>query len=211
MTASLHPLFSIPFSVYPFGNPKCSRYYLLVILPLILAANTGFDANGKTVTYYPSSPTLAYNPRPLFLYHDTRIINLAFKLRNIPLGRKQAIKTAFLRTQRNFMSNLLQSFQKTNENIHQLNSLPGFSHLIQCHSYLQNYYNSQIQLPPRMICPHAYRPGLLECKRRALKRGSNISPNERIWLKTTRSKRSAWACHAGALGLIRSIYSASGG
>ena len=59
----------------------------LVLLSLTIIVNTNnFDNTGKTVIFYPSSLMLASNPRAVFFYHDTQILNFVLKLNIVPLG-----------------------------------------------------------------------------------------------------------------------------
>ena len=63
-----------------------------------------------------------------------------------------------------------------------------------------------------MTCPRGYRSTIKECKHWALKHCHGISPQEKHWLRTKlRSKRSPWACHAGALVIFKWLYETTTG
>ena len=102
----------------------------------------------------------------------------------------------------------VRSFQKV---LRRLLSLPGFSTLVECDTYLPRYFQYMTGQPSRMSCPRAYRSSVSQCKSWALHFCRGFSVDERQWLTTNdRSKRSNWMCHAGVFGLFRAIYTATG-
>ena len=108
----------------------------------------------------------------------------------------------------NEILNSVRHFQKT---LHRLLSLPGFSNLVECDTYLPRYYQFMTGQPTRMSCPRAYRSSISECKTWALNACHCISSDEQKWLKINpRPKRSNWMCHAGLFGIFRAIYKSTG-
>ena len=102
----------------------------------------------------------------------------------------------------------IRSFQKV---IRRLLSLPGFSTLVECDTYLPRYFQFMVGQVSRMSCPRAYKSSISECKTWALQFCRGMSMDERQWLLGNRRvRRSNWMCHAGGLGLFRAIYTATG-
>ena len=91
-------------------------------------------------------------------------------------------------------------------------SFHGFTSLIECDSYLRRYYQYSSGFPSTMSCPYAYKKSLQLCKVWALATCTNISPRERNWLHSSRTKRSTpWACDAGVLGIPKFFFTSFGG
>ena len=111
----------------------------------------------------------------------------------------------------NFFDQLLltvRSFQKV---ARRLLSLPGFSTLGECDTYLPRYYQFMVGKVARMSCPRAYRSSISECKAWAVQFCRGMSVDEKEWLlEKSRVRRSNWMCHAGVFGLFRAIYTGTG-
>ena len=102
----------------------------------------------------------------------------------------------------------IRSFQNV---IRRLLSLPGFSTLVECDTYLPRYFQFTVDQVSRMSCPRAYKSSISERKTWALQFCHGMSMDERQWLLGNRCvRRSNWMCHAGGLGLFRAIYTATG-
>ena len=181
----------------------CLIIFCCLALFCITNANANeFDNTGKAITFYPSSLMIAHNPRPALFYSDTHIFNLKLKLETTSFGKPPIVKTICSRNQQIFMNQVLKSVRQSHENVRRLLSLPGFTHLLECDSYLRRSYQYQTKLTSNMVCPRAYKPSLRSCKTWAIKKCQNISPDEKLWLKQlSRAKRSAWSCHAGFFGV----------
>ena len=97
------------------------------------------------------------------------------------------------------------------QTLRRLLSLPGFSNLVECDTYLPRYYQFMAGQPSSMSCARAYRSSISECKTWALNACRSISSDERKWLTANpRPKRSNWMCHAGLFGIFRAIYKSTG-
>ena len=155
---------------------------------------------------------IAHNARPIIFYRDTHTINLNLKLPATKFGKPPTVTIQCSPAQKHFMDKVLGSLRQAHLDIRRLLSLPGFTHLLECDSYLKRSYEADTQLVSQMVCKRIYRPTLRACKIWAISHCKKIDPHEKIWLKRlSRAKRSTWACHAGALGLIRKIYTTFGG
>ena len=89
----------------------------------------------------------------------------------------------------------IRSFQKV---IRRLLSLPGFSTLVECDTYLPRYFQFMVGQVSRMSCPRAYKSSISECKTWALQFCRGMSMDERQWLLGNRRvRRSNWMYHAG--------------
>ena len=110
-----------------------------------------------------------------------------------------------------FFSQLLDSVGSFQKVLRRLLSLPGFSILVECDTYLPKYFQYATGLPSKMSCPRAYRNSISQCKSWALRARRGYTVDELHWLKTNdRNKRSNWMCHAGVFGLFRAIYKGTG-
>ena len=190
------------------------HFFLILIWlhlsPLMLAKE--FDNTGKTVTFYPSSLMIAHNLRPLIFYSDTHVLNLNLNLKTTPFGKKPVVKIECFPAQKSFMNKVLASVRHTHTNIRRMLSMPGFTNLLECDTFLRNSFVFETKHSSTMVCPRTYRPSLRSCKQWAINKCKNISPEEKTWLrKLARARRSSFACHAGLSGLIRKIYTSFGG
>ena len=110
-----------------------------------------------------------------------------------------------------FFNDLLSTVRDFQKVARRLLSLPGFSTLVECDTYLSRYFQFLVGQPSRMSCPRAYRSSVSECKTWALRYCRGFSVDERQWLKTKdRLRRSNWMCHAGLFDLFRAVYKSTG-
>lgn len=188
------------------------RSIVLLLFPLVLFANQ-FDSTGKTVSFYPSALMIAHNARPVIFFKDTHVLNLKLRLQGTPFGKPPNVKIKCSQAQQNFMNSVLLSLRETHKNIRRLMSLPGFSNLLECDTYLARAYTAETKRTSKMFCgKKAYKPSLKSCKNWALDNCMHLNSDEKLWLKQhSRVKRNAWACHSGFLGLFRKIYTTFGG
>ena len=167
------------------------------------------DAAGKRLTYYPSSLFIAHNTRPLITFNDTKIVNVMIKFKPTKMGRAPVLSKTCSPGQKEFMDNILDSLRKSNRATRRLLFLPGFYRLIECGSYVSRMFQTISKIPSTMVCPQAYRTTLKKCKKWALRSCKGLSSDLKTWL-SGRSRRSAWACSAGLLGLPKLLYEAGG-
>ena len=166
----------------------------------------------ERVTFYPASLIVSHNPKPLTFYENTKLLNVHIVLNFTDFDERLSMSnhSCSLHDGRFFneILNSVRDFQKT---LRRFLSLPGFSNLVECDTYLSRYYQFMTGQPTRMSCPRAYRSSISECKTWALNACRSISSDEQKWLKTNPGpKRSNWMCHAGLFGIFRAIYKSTG-
>ena len=185
---------------------------LLLFSPWVQSFNpNNFDPTGEVVTFYPSSLFLSRSPRALAFFTDTKLVHLAIKLKPVSMGPTPELKIKCSDADNVFLSKLLESVSNVQRSIRRLLSMPGYSNLIECDSYLRRFYQYSTGLSPHMTCPRIYKSSLSQCKQWALQNCRGLSPDERVWLQPpSRSRRSSWLCHAGLFGILRKIYTATG-
>ena len=182
-------------------------FTLLVVLPPVVSFDpNNFDPTGEVVTFYPSSLFLSHNPRALVFFTETKLIHLALKFKTVPIVPTPELKVTCSGADNAFLRQLLNSVSTIQRSIRRLLSMPGFSNLIECDSYLRRFYQYS-----HMTCPRVYKSSLSECKQWALQNCRGFSSNEKVWLQpTSRVRRSSWLCHAGLFGIFCKIYTATG-
>ena len=171
-----------------------------------------FDSLTQKVTFYPASLMVSYNPKPLTFYDDTKLLNMHTVLNFTNLGKRFMMSNHSCSLfKSHFFEQLLETVRRFQKVARRLLSLPGFSTLVECDTYLPRYVQFLVGQPSRMSCPRAYRNSISECKVWALRFCRGYSVDERQWLQSKqRHRRSNWMCHAGALGLFRAIYTGTG-
>lgn len=170
-----------------------------------------FDPTGELVTFYPSSLFLSRSPRALAFFADAKLVHLAIKLKPISMVSTPKLNIRCSASDNAFLSKLLDSVSTVQRSIRRLLSMPGYSNLIECDSYLRRFYQYSTGLSPLMSCPRIYKSSLSQCQKWALQNCRGISPDERVWLQPpSRTRRSSWLCHAGFFGILRKIYTATG-
>lgn len=188
-------------------------YSLLFLMLVVTTFNYRFDNTNHIVTYYPSSFVLTTNPKPIFFFHDTHLLHLTldlYLLNLMPAVTDVLSPTNCTRAQYNFLAKTLRAYRYSSRRLY---SLPGFTNLIECPSFLRKAYKFYSKLTPTMTCPYPFfRTTTVECKKAALSKCKRITNREKYWLKRTpRVRRSSFLCHFGALGIARAIYTAFGG
>ena len=196
------------------GKRQPFRYFslLLVFFLLRVVSSQQFDSFTEKITFYPASLMISHSPKPLTFYDSTKLLNIHTVLKFTDFGMHFSMSNNSCSDfKEKFFNDLLKtvrSFQKVSR---RLLSLPGFSTLVECDTYLPRYFQLLVGQPSRMSCPRAYRSSVSECKTWALRFCRGFSADERQWLKTKeRARRSNWMCHAGVFGLFRAIYKSTG-
>jgi len=187
----------------------------LYLLPIGYVENQNFGTLNQAISFYPSSLVISHSAKPLIFYDDTRLMHITMELPTISIGEPFYFTNhscSLLKA--NFYNHLLQSMLTVQETAQRLLSLPGFTTLIECNTFLSRYYQLETGLPSRMACPRVYRNSMDKCKRWAIANCKGLTLDERYWLKDKRGKsrkaRSSWFCTAGALGIFRALYIATG-
>lgn len=172
-----------------------------------LTNDDNLDSTGKAITFYPSSLMISYNAHPIVFFSETKLMHLVTKLRAIPPGPPLRINGNCSLAHNKFFGSLLNSIHGTQKVINRLLSLSSFSNLLECDSYLRQYFTYATGLVSRMSCPRHYQWSLAECKTWALRNCHGLSTHEKLFLSTrTRKRRSSFLCQAGLFGLLRKIY-----
>jgi len=173
------------------------------------------DASGNVITYYPASLLMSHTSRPLVFFTETKLAHLTVSLKAITsseVSSSPKLTTTCSNDEHNFFLKLLKSTSRVQHVISRLLTLPGYSNLMECDSYLRRFYYYDTGLSVTMDCPRTYKASLAQCKLWALGHCRALPSNVRVWLQSRlRYRRSAWACHAGALGFIRGLYELGGG
>ena len=136
---------------------------------------------------------------------------MSVNLKPVPLGNAPTLTVTCPGADNTYLPKMLDSVFTVRRSIRRLLSLPGYSNLIECDSYLRRFYQYSTGLTSHMTCPRIYRSSLSEGKQWALQTCRSISSNERVWLEPpSRLRRSSWFFHAGFLSIFRKIYTATG-
>ena len=177
-----------------------------------LVATQQYGSLNEKITFYPSSLVISHSAKPLTFYDNTKLIHVSVELPTLSMGEPIIFSNySCSRLKTDFYNRLLNSLLQVQETAQRLLSLPGFSTLIECDTYLRRYFYYQTGIPSRMSCPRGYRNSLQKCKLWALNKCRRLTTDERMWLKGKRRKpRSSWFCHAGAMGIFRALYKATG-
>jgi len=180
-----------------------SHELMLLVLKVIISLtnNNKLDSLSGRINFYPSALVISHNSKPLAFYDDTKLIHISIPLK-IPRFSKPAMSNnSCSRLDTKFFDKLLKSMSKIENTAKRLLSLPGFSTLIECDTYLSRYFYYQTGQPSKMFCAKAYRDSLAKCKQWALSNCKRITMEEMLWLKAkNRHPRSNWACSAGVFG-----------
>ena len=190
-------------------------FALTLLLATHFSSPLSLDPSGRTVTYYPASLLISHTPRALVFYNDTKLAHLTVPLKPIDtsyLMTSPNVTTACTPAEHQFFIQLLKSTARLQRVITRLLSLPGYSGLVECDSYLRRFYLYDTGIPASFNCPRAYKRSLSDCKQWALAHCHELPPNVRVWLKpASRVRRSSWFCHSGMLGILRGFYELTGG
>lgn len=179
---------------------------MLCIFVLWLSLLTGYQdvfaddisPTGQRVTFHPSALMISKQATPLLFFSETTLMNLAIDLPVLQARAVYRMESNCSQLHQEFFDDLLTRITHTQQTIHRVISLPGFSNLLECDTYLHRYYRYSTGIVSRMICPRTYQPSLHDCKVWALEAITNISPTERMFLMSSqRTRRSSWMCHAG--------------
>ena len=123
----------------------------------------------ERVTFYPGSLIVSHNPKPLTFYENTKLLNVHIVLNFTDFGERLSMSnhSCSLHDGR-FFNEILNSVRDFQKILRRLLSLPGFSNLVECDTYLPRYYQFMTGQPTRMSCLRAYRSSISECKTWAL-------------------------------------------
>ena len=191
---------------------SCFLSLTMFCLLAIFVEPQQFDSLTQKVTFYPASLMVSHSPKPLTFCDNTKLLNVHAVLNFTNLGKRFMMSNHLCSLFKSyFFEQLLESVRRFKKVARRLLSLPGFSTLVECNTYLPRYYQFLVGQPSKMSCPRAYRSSISECKVWALRFCRSVSVDERQWLQSKhRHRRSNWMCHAGVFGLFRAIYTGTG-
>ena len=196
------------------GKPKpfCSVIAIFIFCSMPLSMCQRFDALTQKVTFYPASLMVSHSPKPLTFYENTKLLNVHTVLNFTELGKRLIMSNNSCSVfKEKFFDDILETVRRFQKVTRRLLSLPGFSTLVECDTFLPRYFQYLVGQVSRMTCPRAYKSSVSECKIWALRYCRGFSVDERQWLEAKdRTRRSSWFCHAGALGIFRAIYTGTG-
>ena len=153
---------------------------------------------------------ISHHSKATIFYSETTIINIKADLGAGTYGPDLVLTNNCSNPQLNFLNKIIDSTRAIQGVVNRLVSMQGQTNLIECDSYLRRFYRYATGLTSTMICSRAYRSSLKECKSWAINHCSRISHHQRSWLKSSRSRRSSWFCHAGVFGILRAIRESTG-
>ena len=165
----------------PRSQPLRCLTFVFVQLCVIRAQN--FDSLMQRVAFYPAPLMISHSPKPLTFYAETKLLNVhtVFNFTELSGSFTMSSKSCYVPLEKFFDQLLLtvRSFQKV---VRSLLSLPGFSTLIECGTYLPRYYQFMVRKASRMSCPRAYKSSDSECKTWALRfcRGMSVDERQRL-------------------------------
>ena len=194
----------------PRSQPLHCLTFVFVQFCVIRARN--FDSLTQRVAFYPAPLIISHSPKPLTFYAERELLNVHTVLNFTDLSGSFAMsnKSCSVPLEK-FLDQLLLTVRDFQKVVCWLLSLPGFSTLVECDTYLPRYYQFMVGKVSRMSCPRAYKSSVSECKTWALRFCRGMSVDERQWLLGRgRTRRSNWMCHAGGLGIFRAIWTGTG-
>ena len=197
------PEFSLP-------RTFLTAVFFTVIIGSALVHSSRLDASGKPITFYPDSLMLASNPQALVFYEDTTLVNVHVDLQPFSLGPVPTLNNSCSPQQKRFYDQLLLSVRATQRVIRRLGSFQGISNIIECDSFLRRYYFYITGKESQLICKsRRFASSLEQCRSWAKMACQSQSPDERLWFRS-RTRREAWACHAGLFGVARWFWEHTG-
>ena len=196
----------------PRSQPLRCLIFVFVFVQFCVIRAQNFDSLTQRVAFYPAPLMISHSPKPLTFYAETKLLNVhtVFNFTDLSGSFAMSNKSCSVPLEKFFDQLLLtvRGFQKV---VRRLLSLPGFSTLVECDTYLPRYYQFMVGKVSRMSCPRAYKSSVSECKTWALRFCRGMSVDERQWLLgRSRTRRSNWMCHAGGLGIFRAIWTGTG-
>ena len=196
----------------PSSQPLRCLILVFVFVQFCVIRSQNFDSLTQRVAFYPAPLMISHSPKPLTFYAETKLFNVhtVFNFTDLSDIFAMSNKSCSVPLEKFFDQLLLTvcGFQKV---VRRLLSLPGFSTLVECDTYLPRYYQFMVGKVSRMSCPRAYKSSVSECKTWALRFCRGMSVDERQWLLgRSRTRRSNWMCHAGGLGIFRAIWTGTG-
>ena len=143
---------------------------MIVLFSSSIVLSQQFDSFTQKITFYPASLMVSHNPKPLTFYDNTKLLNIHTVLKFIDFGMHFSMSSNFCSDfKEKFFNDLLSTVRDFQKVARRLLSLPGFSTLVECDTYLSRYFQFLVGQLSRMSCPRAYRSSVSECKIWALR------------------------------------------
>ncbi len=161
-------------------------FFIACFLQLVNATlSQQFDSLTQRVTFYPASLMVSHSPKPLTSYDYTKILSICAVLKFTDLGSHFSMSNNSCSVfKEKFFDELLETVRRFQKVARRLLSLPGFSTLVECDTFLPRYFQYLSGQPSKMSCPRAYRSSVSECKAWALRSCRGFSVDERQWLQS---------------------------
>ena len=152
----------------PRSQPLRCLTFVFVQFCVIRAQN--FDSLRQRVAFYPAPLMISHSPKPLTFYAETKLLNVhtVFNFTDLSGSFAMSNKSCSVPLEK-FFDQLLLTVRGFQRVVRRLLSLPGFSTLVECATYLPRYYQFMVGKVSRMSCPRAYKSSVSECKTWALR------------------------------------------
>ena len=129
----------------PSSQPLRCLILVFVFVQFCVILSQNFDSLMQRVAFYPAPLMISRSPKPLTFYAETKLLNLQTVFRFTDLNGSFAMsdKSCSVPLEKFFLQLLLtvRGFQKV---VRRLLSLPGFSTLVECDTYLPRYYQFMV-------------------------------------------------------------------
>ena len=172
-----------------YSKGKCqvivSFRLIIILFSLSLALSQQFDSFPQKIMFYPASLMISHSPKPFTFPDNTKLLNIHTVLKFIDFGMHFSMSNnSCSDVKEKFFNDLLSTVRDFQKVACRLLSLPGFSTLVKCDTYLARHSQFLVGQPSRMSCPRAYRSSVSKCKTWALPHCRGFST---IYFKTTGS------------------------
>ena len=134
----------------------CFIWLVVTCFLLSLALSQQFDSLTQRVTFYPASLMVSHSPKPLTCYDNTKILSIRTVLNFPDMGVRFTMSNNSCSVfKEKFFDELLDTVRHFQKVTRRLLSLPGFSTLIDCDTYLPRYFQYLSGQPSKMSCRRA--------------------------------------------------------
>ena len=140
------------------------RCLILVFVQFSVIRSQNFDSLMQRVAFYPAPLMISHSPKPLTFYAETKLLNVHTVFNFTDLSGSFAMSNKFCSVPlEKFFDQLFLTVRGFQKVVRRLLSLPGFSTLVECDTYLARY-RFMVGKVSRMSCPIAYKSSVSECK-----------------------------------------------
>ena len=150
------------------GKYHLIYWSLTICIPFCLVTfvmTQQFDSLTQRVTFYPAALMVSHSPKPLTFYQNAKPLNVHTVLNFTGLGNRFLMSNnSCSEFKTRYFDHLLETARRVQKVARRLLSLPGFSTLIECDTYLPRYFQVLVGQPSKRSCPRVYRSSFSECK-----------------------------------------------